>query len=165
MNSNQNKLASDTVNSLLCGMVLDSIRVYSAVMLIGFFRPGSLVTQPSEVWISVSGGVRVDPSSHTPKLPMNGVADYKFFTERALVLGELYLLIGKEVFSAYVDGSGSLDVELGQTHIQAYSDGDDLEEVWAVMSDFPDADKDHNWYVSLDDLGHVAVRINGVAMN
>jgi len=152
----QNELASETVNALLCGMSLDSIRVYSAVVLLGFFRSGS-VTKVDEAWISVSGGLWVESLSQAPKQSVD-MKNSSFFYQRATVLGELYLLIGKEVSSANVDLSGALEVVFGQTQIRANSDGDDFEEIWAVMSNTPDADKDHDWYVSLDDAGQVTTK-------
>lgn len=156
MSITEYKSASETISVLLCGTSLDSIRIYSAIIMLGFFRPVSTTNLPIEAWISVSGYMRMEPLNRAPETPAYASSD--FFAQRASILGELYLLMGKEISAARVSHAGGLEIEIGERRIRANSDGDDLEEIWAVMSDSPDANKDHSWYISLDDSGHVIVK-------
>ena len=146
--------ASEPVSALLCGTQLDTIRVYSLIVQLGFIRVGA-ADLPQEVWVVVSGDLLVDG-------PTSAAADTsvasEFFSRRALALRENYFLIGRRVTAAWVSDSGELEIELGDTRLRAKRDEHgDLEEVWAVMSETPDANLEHRWYVSLDDSGALSV--------
>ncbi|MEQ1718705.1 MAG: hypothetical protein ABL907_22420 [Hyphomicrobium sp.] len=155
------KYSSSIINKLLSGMSLDSFRVYSAIILIGFIRSNSPGDLPTEAWISVSGALSVESlgSDLEESEDLNLKGD--FFAARASVLGSLYRLIGGVVTTACVSPHKTLEIELGEKRICVHDDEDDFEEVWAVMSDSPDVNDTHQWYVALDDAGRINVRSPG----
>lgn len=148
---------SAVVNRLLCGTLLDSIRVFSVVVQLCFVRAADSSQLPGKVWVVASG--RLLASAPETRLELENASD--FFEQRAEVLGRLYQLIGQEVSAADVSSMGTLEIRLGDSRISARSDQADLEEVWAVMSDSPDAFAAHAWYVSLDDAGRLSARSPG----
>ena len=163
MNSGKNVAGSRAVHDLLAGMTLDSVRAYSVVLLVGLHRApadqwrgeGIAVT---EAWVSVSGALRVMNSEHERPGSMQAADGDCFFDARAAALGKLYRLIGEKVEAASVDGAGALTIDFQSARVKAESDGNDLEEVWAVMSGKPEPLAEHLWYVGSDAVGQVSVR-------
>lgn len=156
MNTEKHKSASLIVDKLLNGMALDSIRVYSTIILCGFFRPNFPAELPVEAWVSISGEVQVKLAHENGIMPISEKND--FFQQRSTILSKLYLLLGKTVSFAHVSSLGMLEIEFDAIRICAYPDSESLEEIWAVMNDNPDANDNHHWYVSLDDSGKVSAR-------
>ena len=157
MNMISGQGASQVVWDLLRGAQLDTIRVYSLIIQLGFVGLGRADNLPDEVWVSVSGTLHVkgDTSMVWEVAPPQG-----FIARRASVLGEVYRLIGQEVTAADVSDSGALQIHLGGKLLRAEADDDTgLEEVWSVASDSPDAAADHRWHVSLDDSGAISARL------
>jgi hypothetical protein len=156
MNSiNQN--CSELVSNLLHGTQLDTIRIYSLIVQLGFIRTDRTSESsalPSEVWVTVSGDFCVEMS---PKTESGTTRD--FFEKRSLMLARAYLLIGKEVTFANVSKSGLLEIHLMNNIIYAKPDDEEnMEEVWTVTSESPDVNFHHQWYISLDDTGCLSVR-------
>jgi hypothetical protein len=159
MSITNNTSASVAVDGLLRGMSLDSVRIYSVVVQLGFFRPNSASSLPVEAWITTSGNLRVEPV--TPLINGEFLSQDDFFTGRSLAVFELYKLVGKEIMEAFVLESGELAFQLGEKRVLIQPDGGELEEVWAVMSDSPDTNISHQWHVALDDSGSISVRYPG----
>jgi hypothetical protein len=146
----------EVVSTLLHGAQLDTIRVYSLAMQLGFVRPSAVDGLPNEVWVSLSGTLCLEGTS---SILGDAEPPKDFFEHRASILGAVYLLIGREVTSACVSDSGALLVHLGSTCLSAAVDKDmNLEEVWSVMSDSSESTADHQWYVSFDGSGALSVR-------
>lgn len=148
--------ASDAVSTLLRGAQLDTIRIFSLVLNLGFVH-GNRIGLPNVIWVSLSGALSIDQKSN-PKSTPSGRDD--FFEVRGNAIRQLYSLIGGAVSGATVAASGRLEIVLGEHLLQVGpSESDsDLEEVWAVMSDSPDVSVDHSWYVMLDDSGRLSTR-------
>ena len=142
---------SEAVSILLVGAQLDTIRAYSLIMQLGFIRSAPSQGLPAEIWVSVSGELITGDTAACPTVD--------FFERRAQALGAAYHLIGRQVTAAYISESRALQIDLGDGSLRVQADGDDnLEEVWAVMSDTPDASVEHRWYVALDDTGALSLR-------
>lgn len=157
MNSTEAQRASATVASLLRGAQLDTIRIYSVVVQLGFVRLGDQAGLPGEIWLVVSGDLRVSDASERGE--SSGVS-LGFFDRRASALGAIYARIGQYVSSARVSVAGVLEIELGDARVLAQADQEgDLEEIWSVMSDSPEPHAPHQWFVSFDDSGNVSVRV------
>lgn len=151
MSLSNTQVCSEVASALLRGAQLDTIRAYSLIIQLGFIRPSASDGLPAEIWVSVSGDLVVNESSSTAGY---GQTAGNFFEHRALALSAIYYLIGKEVTGARVLESGALQIDFAGKGLRAESSGDDnLEEVWAVMSDTPVATAEHRWYVSLNDSG------------
>ena len=157
------QVASEVISSLIRGAQLDTIRVYSLIIQLGFVRIDASEELPAEIWVSVSGNLLKEQISAEAG-DSNSAGDQ--FGRRAIVLAETYLLIGKEVTAASVSESGTLHICLGGASLRAEADNDgSLEEVWTVMSDTPDTTADHRWYVVFDDSGVLSARIPPSASN
>ena len=151
-----NHVASEVISSLIGGAQLDTIRIYSLVVQLGFVRLDAAEGWPNEIWVSVSGNLDVG-GSFAADWDSKSAGD--LFVRRAKALGSAYLLIGKRVTAVRVSESGALQMELEDSGLRADAGEDaSLEEVWAVMSDTPDVSADHRWYVALDDSGVLSAR-------
>lgn len=149
--------ASQVVWDLLRGAQLDTIRVYSLIVQLGFVCLGRAGNLPDEVWVSVSGTLLVEGDT---SMVGESASSRDFFARRASALGEVYRQIGQEVTAASVSDSGALQIHLGGKSLRAEADDDTgLEEVWSVVSDSPEATADHRWHVSLDDSGAIYARV------
>jgi hypothetical protein len=149
--------ASGVVSTLLRGAQLDSIRVYSLIVQLGFVRVGAEGNLPGEVWISISGALILEEDS---SMAQESASLRDFFVRRAAVLGAVYRLVGREVTAAGVSASGALQVHFGGQCLRGEADDEvNLEEVWSVASDSPDTRAEHRWYVSLDDAGALSTRL------
>ena len=151
--------ARTAISGLLIGMSLDSLRVYSTILLLGFYRFDATAL-PGEVWISCSGNVLLKNSR--PDESEINENDVDFFARRASILGRIYNLIGATVSSVDIDPSGVLTVTLSGKEIRFQRDKDSFEEIWAVMSDSPDVSDAHRWYIALDDAGQIGGKISDV---
>jgi hypothetical protein len=156
MNLVNPQIGSEIVSALLGGAQLDTIRAYSLVMQLGFVRLSANDGLPKEIWVSLSGKFSVEGE---PSATGRGSSTEDFFGLRASTLGAAYLLIGKQVTAASVSDSGSLQIDIGGKHFRAEADNANLEEVWSVMSDSPEATSDHRWFVALDDSGALSARL------
>lgn len=155
MNLVNAQVASGVVSDLLRGAQLDTIRIYSLIVQLGFVCLHAAGRSPSEVWVSVSGNLFVEEDP----LMRESRSSRDFFACRESALGAVYRLIGQEVTAATVSESGALRIDLGGKHLRAEADdGENLEEVWSVVSDSPDTNADHRWYVSLDESGALSAR-------
>lgn len=149
--------ASQIVFRLLLGAQLDTIRVYSLIVQLGFVCLGDAGDSPDEIWVSASGTLIVDEESSMVG-ELGSAAD--FFARRAAALGKVYQLIGEEVTTANVSESGELQISFGGRRVRAGAEeGTDLEEVWSVVSDSPETTADHRWRVSLDDSGALSAHV------
>lgn len=149
--------ASRVVSDLLRGAQLDSIRVYSLIVQLGFVCLGRAGNLPDEIWVSISGSLFVEGDT---SMVGESESSRDFFARRASALGEVYRLIGQEVAVAGVSDSGALQIRLGGKSLRAEADDDTgLEDVWSVSSDSPDVTADHRWHVSLDDSGAISARL------
>jgi hypothetical protein len=149
--------ASEVVSDLLCGAQLDTIRVYSLIVQMGFVCLGAAGNSPDEVWVSVSGALNVGEDHSTVG---ESALPQEFFARRASAIGAVYQLIGQKVTAASVSESGALQIQFGGRRMRAEADKDaNLEEVWSVVSDSPETTTDHRWYVSLDDSGALSARV------
>lgn len=155
MNFVNGQRASKVVSDLLYGAQLDTIRVYSLIIQLGFVCLGRASSLPNEVWISISGTLLVEGGTSTVR---ELASSRDFFACRASILGDVYQLIGQEVAAANVSDLGVLEIHLGGCRLRAEADDTDLEEVWSVVSDSPEPTVDHQWYVVLDDSGVISVR-------
>jgi hypothetical protein len=144
-------VASEVISALLCGAQLDTIRVYSLIIQLGFFRENGQEALPNEIWVSVSGSLVLKD----PGCPLqDGTVAEDFFSLRGRILRETYSLIGKEVSAARVSEVNALQIDLGDKSLCAEPDNKgNLEVIWEVMSDTPDVSVHHRWHVSLDDAG------------
>ncbi len=150
------QFASEVVSTLLKGAQLDTIRVYSLIVQLGFLRIGGAENVPGEVWLSVSGNLTIEDESSTVG-KVNPAID--FFSSRERAISESYRLIGKEVAATTVSDSGFLEVHLGSKLLRVEADTDgDLEDIWSVTDGLPDPNSVHQWHVSLDDSGCLSVR-------
>jgi hypothetical protein len=159
MSSNSIERAQGALSKLLCGTTLDSIRAYSVVVQLGFFRSDDKGDLPREVWLTTTGSLRLIGANDDTSQSLDGCQERNFFEQRANVLKEIYMLIGKSVSSININMGGNLNIELGGKTLVASPDSENYEEVWAVMSDTPAADQDHQWYVGLDDTYEMIVRM------
>lgn len=147
---------SGVISALLYGTQLDTIRVYSLIMQLGFIRLGAAKSLPNEIWVSLSGNLCL---AGEPSIGVNPSMD--FFERRAHALGAVYQLIGKKVTAARVSDSGALQIDIGGTCILVEADQDtNLEEVWSVMSDSAETNANHRGHVSLDDSGALSAKIS-----
>lgn len=145
------------LSKLLVGAQFDSFRVHGLIVYLGFVRPDSPASLPSESWLMVSGALQVEASGDRSGCE---VLDRKFAERRATSLGLLYLLIGNHVSKVRVGEGVVLEVEMHGGVVRAGPDGEtELEEIWAVMDDSPRSDSAHLWYVALDDNGQLSVRV------
>lgn len=150
-------LASTAIARLLTGLSLDSFRVYSTILLLGFYRADANDELPGEVWISCSGNVRhINPRNSERAADE---FDTDFFVRRASILGKIYHLIGAIIIGADIDPSGALTISLPTGKIRFERDDESFEEVWAVMSDSPDVSGAHRWYIALEDSGVIGATI------
>ena len=150
------QVASKIVLDLLSGAQLDTIRVHSLIVQLGFVCLGRAGNLPDEVWVSVSGTLFVEGDT---SMVGESASSRDFFARRVSALGEAYQLIGQEVTAASVSDSGTLQIYLGGKRLRAEADDDtNLEEVWSVASDSPETTAGHRWHVSLDDSGAISVR-------
>lgn len=153
-----NKVASEIVFALLRGAQLDTIRVYSLIVQLGFVRLGTAAGDlPNEVWVILSGGLTI---KEEPSMVAESRSSQDFFGRRASVLSAVYRLIGQDVTDASVSDAGVLEMQLGGQCLCADADDEEnLEEVWSVVSDFPETAADHRWYVSLDECGGLSAHV------
>jgi hypothetical protein len=140
--------ASEIVCSLLQGAQLDTLRIYSLVMQLGFFRPENVADLPAEAWVSLSGTLVNEQAEP--------VAPEDFFERRASALSAAYRLIGQRVTSAHVLDSGALRIRFGERSLRVEADDTNLEEVWSVMSDSSEPAADHSWWASLHESGELS---------
>jgi hypothetical protein len=149
--------ASEVVVDMLRGAQLDTIRVYSLIVQLGFVCLGRAGNFPDEVWVTVSGMLLVEGDN---SMVGESRSSRDFFACRASALGDVYRLIGQKVTAASVSDSGALQIHLGGKCLHAEADDDtSLEEVWSVASDSPETTADHRWHVSLDDSGTLTARV------
>lgn len=152
MNNANIDACSEAISVLLLGTQLDSIRAYSLIMQLGFVRTVPAGGLPTEVWVSISGNLITEDASTC--------STGDFFERRAQALCATYLLIGQRVTATNISDSGTLQIDLDAKSLRVEADSEDnLEEIWAVMSDTPDTSVDHRWYMVLDDAGALSVRI------
>ena len=150
-------LASTSIARLLIGLSLDSFRVHSSILLLGFYRPEANDELPGEVWISCSGTVQIiNPESNEHA---SDKLDADFFVRRASILGKIYHLIGATIHGAGIEPAGALTISLQAASIRFERDDSSFEEVWTVMSDSPDVSDAHCWYIALEDSGEVGATI------
>lgn len=120
--------ASQVVSHLLRGAQLDTIRVYSLIVQLGFVCLHSAGDSPDEVWVSASGALIVDEG---PTMVAEPRSSGDFFARRAAALSKVYRLIGQEVTAASVSDSGELQISFEGKRVRARAEDDaDLEEVW-----------------------------------
>jgi hypothetical protein len=148
--------AVKATSQLLVGASLDSFRVFSTVLLIGFYRSDSGPGLPNEVWLSCSGRIIVNEKG---TFTLNVNQDEDFFLQRVSVIGKLFKLIGSSVEAVAISPSGILSFEMDGVEIRCEPDKENFEEIWTVMSDSPDTSEDHRWYIALDDNGEVGGQI------
>jgi hypothetical protein len=60
MNAINSQVATKTVSKLLRGAQLDTIRVFSVIVQLGFIRIDIMQDLPQEIWIVISGNLRVE---------------------------------------------------------------------------------------------------------
>jgi hypothetical protein len=154
--STENDGVNTTLETMLKGTQLDTLRVYSMLIQLGFVRVNASDDLPRNVWVSASGRVTLAAMEESDA---QSVSDIDFFARRAAALRDLYLLIGGQVSSARATSSGTLEILLGSTVIRAEPEGEgDLEEIWEVTSGMPDPSPRSAWYVCLDSFGTISVR-------
>lgn len=147
--------ASEIVAALLKGAQLDTLRVYSLIIQLGFFRPNAKENSPREIWLSASGSLDIVEGDTS----FGSVAFEKdFFLKRVTALGVLYKLIGQKVSTVNISESGILRISIGDVEIQAgFDDEVNFEEIWSVMTEAPDVTADQKLRVTLDDSGKIYV--------
>lgn len=152
-------VASEAVAVLLYGAQLDTIRVYSLIVQLGFVRLGDAVNLPSEVWVSLSGELASSMRESAPaKVGLAG----DFYMRRVDALSAVYRLLGESVTAAGVSGSGALEIYFGGTSLRVELDDEaSLEEVWSVASDSPETTAVHRWYVALNESGELFAHVPG----
>jgi hypothetical protein len=148
--------ASKAISQLLVGASLDSFRVFSTILLIGFYRSDNGLGLPSEVWLSCSGKIIVNAKEDHG---LNLKQEENFFLQRVSAIGKLFEIIGSSVEATKIGPLGSLSIEMDGVEIRCESDDENLEEIWSVMSDSPDTSEEHRWYIALDDAGKIGGRI------
>jgi hypothetical protein len=153
MNQRNSENAAKIIAKILHGSQLDTIRIYSVILQLGFIRLTGANDLPEEIWLNLSCSLRVETDASIFECSKN------FHGRRIDALTAVYQLIGREVHGANVSATGTLEIELGDTRLFAEPDGEtDLEEVWSVVSDSPEANADHRWRVILDDFGVISIR-------
>ncbi|WP_420412064.1 hypothetical protein [Roseibium sp.] len=141
---------ADIASILLNGCQLDTIRIHSLVIQLGFICVGRSAPLPIEAWLSLSGDFAVTGSNFS--LPYSSKND--FFQRRALMLGKSYMLIGEKVTSADILETGTLQINLGSASIFAgVSEEANFENIWELTSGTPNTNANQSWYVSLADDG------------
>ncbi len=149
---------TDIASILLMGCQLDTIRIHSLVIQLGFICVGRPAPLPIEVWLSLSGDFAVTSAGFS--LPYSSKDD--FFQRRALMLGKIYMLIGEKVTSADILETGTLQIDLGSASIFSGVDEEaNFEKVWELASDIPNNNDTQSWYVSLEDDGSFLSRKPG----
>lgn len=138
---------------LLLGAYLDSLRVYSSSLELRFARLNEQ-ERPNEVWIAFTSGIRVEAPSLHSSPAVDALHD-----KRGAALYVLCQMIGEEVSSVEIAGSGALLFHLGSCCVQLHLDEVNTEEVWSITSDSPDPNHKHQWSVTLDEFGQVAVHV------
>lgn len=146
------------VSRILVGAQFDCIRVFSAVWILGFFRSGIAVDLPNEIWASTSGAIH--RQKNTTEVNAKQDAILPFPENRASILGDLYLLIGQDVLEASISPSGKLCISFSECKLYFEDDHETFEEVWSLMSDSPDVNADHRWYIYLSDKGRVGATVH-----
>lgn len=124
------------------------------VLQLGFVRLGNVEMLPAEVWVTLSCSLQVGRSSQ-----IDEPNEQDFFSSRAAGLRDLYLLIGKSVTSATVQEDNVLNLVIHGQTVAVSRDGENLEEVWKVVSDGPECGVEPRWAVTLDDAGEISVRL------
>lgn len=150
--------ASREISKLLSGTALDTFRVFSTILLLGFIRTNSDPQIPSEIWVSLSGAVHVIDKKSI--LQVNLSQDQDFFSQRIIAISRLFPLFGKQVISAAVGSAGALSINVDGVEIRCEADEINFEEIWAVMSDSPNPSENHRWYIALDDAGIIGGNVN-----
>lgn len=156
MNLNDRLKGHEAVSKLLCSTQLDTIRVYSLILQLGFLRLRAEDNLPRQVWVSASGRFMIEGAVQDAG---GSHREENFFSQRASVLAAMYKLIGQRVVFAGLSDSCALEINIGSTRLLIDRDDESLEEVWSVASDSPDATLDHDWSVSLDDSNEISVRV------
>jgi hypothetical protein len=144
--------ASKSIAVLLSGAQLDTLRVYSVALCLGFVRLGASDQRPNEVWVVLSGDISVHDASGKSQRAN------EFLARRENAVAALYRLIGQEVVSAQVCESGQLKIFFEQGEVVVERGEADLEEVWGVMSDSPNPADEHQWHVCFDDSGRFLLK-------
>jgi hypothetical protein len=154
MNLSTPSEGAEIAGKLLCGLQLDSVRVYSLIIQLGFIRLQAADALPEEVWCVFSCDVSLhsqDPKCHREQ---DG-----FIDRRAAALRDIYHLIGLRVSKVSIILSGELEIEFGEeTLTTSWARDVRLEESWALMSGSPNTGSEHAWYLALDDSGILSVK-------
>jgi hypothetical protein len=145
--------AEKAISQLLVGATLDSFRVFSTVLLVGFYRSDNCPELPNEIWLSSSGKMTLINSMEGRDAYKN--EDENFFAQRAFLIGKLFETIGSSVEAVAISPLGVPSIGLGGREIRCEPDEENFEEIWAVMSDSPDASADHRFYIALEDTGKI----------
>ncbi len=127
--------------------------MYSLILQLGFVRLNSIDDLPSEIWVSIAGRLSIKGDATAENLTPSD----DFFDQRASALATLYPLLGQLVAGAALSDKGSLQIDVGGKRICVDAEEAELEEVWSVTSDSPDASVLHRWQITLDDCGALAV--------
>jgi hypothetical protein len=154
MNISTPSEGTEIADKLLCGLQLDTLRVYSLIVQLGFIRLHEADGLPDEVWGVFSCDVAVRSQNHNHHRNQDS-----FIDRRAAALRGLYLLIGLRVSKVNIIQSGDLEIEFGEATLTTSWNRDvNLEECWSLMSDSPNTDADHAWYLGLDEFGALSLK-------
>lgn len=142
--------AQKILHQMLTGTTLDSLRVYSVSMEIGFMHLPGTDRRPTEVWITGSGETRV--ISEISQVSVAALASENYFSLKADAIRALYLSIGKQVKDVALIGN-SLAVQFEGLSILIRADASEHEESWCVADRPAHAVEEKAWYVGLDEQG------------
>ncbi|BCT91969.1 hypothetical protein LYSHEL_09930 [Lysobacter helvus] len=133
--------AGKVLSKLLVGSQLDSIRVYSLLVELSFFRPDEPPAgTPKMIWVVASGEIEV--SCAMPDSPVD------FFERRSRAIASLYNCMGQFV-EAVRPEEHKLSISVGAVSITLSPDNKDVDaEFWALMDDSPDVTSNHEWLIA-----------------
>jgi hypothetical protein len=165
MNFLASDMAEKVISRLMVGAQLDSIRVYSVIMQMGFFVPVPVDGFPNEVWLTFSGvGTFHDVESVVDVCGAHKSQD--FFEVRASFLKDAYFLLGKQIDFVSIKKSGALELKIGEKYLMVESEEDsNLEDIWSVRNGAYEPMAEEDWYITLGDSGVLAARIPSKFLN
>jgi hypothetical protein len=139
---------ADSVRELLRHAQLDSIRVHSIVLELGFF-----VNRADDplMWVVVTGDFKVTTDSSYD-------SSVDFFERRGHAIRAAYGYMGDEVREINI-GSNLLEIAFDNGSFLIFPDeGDSPEESWAVTTGSPDVHLSHRWLIAPDETGAIRLQ-------
>jgi hypothetical protein len=142
--------AKNAATDMLVGALLDSIRVFSLEVQLGFSRLPAVNPFPFAVWLCTMARLDILREGAAQPALEAECPDAEFFQSRAVALSQLHGLIGREITSLEIHPGGAFEIVLDRKRLIIRPNNNDFDEVWAIRSDSPEPFGQQGWSVVLD---------------